>query len=231
MSIKPENIERITRFYTSNKWQFVYPDFFPFPASRLYRIIYTKDKKQIFVDFMGKIIMLVSNNTLFGRYKRLIRNLKREVYLKSSRILISDELRNVGIFNRYFAKYILTDEIFEIDKFKYDMETTFYQKVKLKWLIKGKVENVKIINTIFLQEADKKLNGIRDFLDPLQFYREDISPEDELREKLGNLKFGIESKTPVKKKKKKKKQKRVGRGKIKTFISSKSVDSTISSRY
>ena len=67
-----------------------------------------------------------------------------------------------------------------------------------------KKENVKIANTIFLQEADKKLNGIRDFLDPLQFYREDISPEDELREKLSNLKYGIESKTPVKKKKKRK---------------------------
>ena len=229
MSIKPENIERVTRFYTSNKWQFVYPDFFPFPADKLYKIIYTKDKKQIFVDFMGKIIMLVSNNTLFGRYKRLIRNLKREVYLKSSRILISDELRKVGIFNRYFAKYILTDEIFEINKLQFDMDTPFYQKVKLKWVIKGTVENVKIANTIFLQEADKKLNGIRNFLDPLQFYREDISPEDELREKLGNLKFGIESKKPVKKKKKekKKKQKKVG----KTSTLSKSVDSTISSGY
>ena len=229
MSIKPENIERVTRFYTSNKWQFVYPDFFPFPADKLYKIIYTKDKKQIFVDFMGKIIMLVSNNTLFGRYKRLIRNLKREVYLKSSRILISDELRKVGIFNRYFAKYILTDEIFEINKLQFDMDTPFYQKVKLTWIIKGTVENVKIANTIFLQEADKKLNGIRNFLDPLQFYREDISPEDELREKLGNLKFGIESKKPVKKKKKekKKKQKKVG----KTSTLSKSVDSTISSGY
>ena len=229
MSIKPENIERVTRFYTSNKWQFVYPDFFPFPADKLYKIIYTKDKKQIFVDFMGKIIMLVSNNTLFGRYKRLIRNLKREVYLKSSRILISDELRNVGIFNRYFAKYILTDEIFEIDKLQFNLDTPFYQKVKLTWIIKGTVENVKIANTIFLQEADKKLNGIRNFLDPLQFYREDISPEDELREKLGNLKFGIESKKPVKKKKKekKKKQKKVG----KTSTLSKSVDSTISSGY
>jgi hypothetical protein len=229
MSIKPENIERVTRFYTSNKWQFVYPDFFPFPADKLYKIIYTKDKKQIFVDFMGKIIMLVSNNTLFGRYKRLIRNLKREVYLKSSRILISDELRKVGIFNRYFAKYILTDEIFEIDKLQFNLDTPFYQKVKLTWIIKGTVENVKIANTIFLQEADKKLNGIRNFLDPLQFYREDISPEDELREKLGNLKFGIESKKPVKKKKKekKKKQKKVG----KTSTLSKSVDSTISSGY
>ena len=66
-------------------------------------------------------------------------------------------------------------------------------------------------------------------MDPLQFYREDISPEDELREKLGNLKFGIESKKPVKKKKKekKKKQKKVG----KTSTLSKSVDSTISSGY
>ena len=173
--------------------------------------------------------MLVSNNTLFGRYKRLIRNLKREVYLKSSRILISDELRKVGIFNRYFAKYILTDEIFEIDKLQFNLDTPFYQKVKLTWIIKGTVENVKIANTIFLQEADKKLNGIRNFLDPLQFYREDISPEDELREKLGNLKFGIESKKPVKKKKKekKKKQKKVG----KTSTLSKSVDSTISSGY
>ena len=98
------------------------------------------------------------------------------------------------------------------------METSFYQKVKLKWIIKGTIENVKIANTIFLQEADKKLNGIRDFLDPLQFYREDISPEDELREKLSNLKYGIESKTPVKKKKKRKVKKsslkKGGRGKL-----------------
>jgi hypothetical protein len=166
---------------------------------------------------MGRIIMSVSNNTLFGKYKRLKRNLKREVYLKSSRILISDELRRIGIFNRYFAKYMLTDEIFEIDKLKFELDTPFYQKVKLKWVIKGMVENVKIANTIFLQGADKKLNGIRNFLDPLQFYREDISPEDELREKLGNLKFGMESKKPLKKKKKQKvkksSRKKGGRGK------------------
>ena len=36
MIISVSNIERVSKFYTSKKFQFVYADFFPFPENRLY---------------------------------------------------------------------------------------------------------------------------------------------------------------------------------------------------
>jgi len=182
------NIERISKFYTSKKFQFVYADFFPFPENRLYRIIYTKSKSQIFVDFMHRKLYSLRNDTLFGKYKTAKRSLKREIYLTLSKVLVTKKIRNAGLMMRYFARSVLEREkIFEIDELKYDLDTPFYEKVKLMWLLKGSKELVKKINDSFLMDANKIMNGIRDSLDPLQFYKEELTPLEELQKRLGTI--------------------------------------------
>ena len=186
MIISLSNIERMSRFYTSKKFQFYYSDAFPFPGNRLYRIIYTKDKNQIFVDYMNRKLFPIRNDTLFGKYKKAKGSLKREVYLTSSRILVTKKMRNAGGMVRFFAKSTLKpEEIFEIDELKYDLDTPFYEKVKLMWLLKGSKELVKKINDSFLMDANKRMNGIRDSLDPLEFYKEELTPLEELQKRLG----------------------------------------------
>jgi len=186
MIISLSNIERVSKFYTSGKFQFVYADFFPFPENRLYRIIYTKGKSQIFVDFMHRKLYSLSNDTLFGKYKKAKGSLKREVYLTSSRILVTKKMRTAGGMVRFFAKSTLEPEkIFEIDGLKYDLDTPFYEKVTFSWLLKGSKELVKKVNDSFLMDANKRMNGIRDSLDPLEFYKEELIPLEELQERLG----------------------------------------------
>ena len=87
---------------------------------------------------------------------------------------------------RYFARSVLEREkIFEIDKLKYDMDTALYEKVELLWVLNGKKELIKKSNNRFLMEANKRMNGIRDFLDPLEFYKEESTPLEELQKRLG----------------------------------------------
>jgi hypothetical protein len=186
MIIDLRNIERISRFYTSNKFQFYYSDAFPFPENRLYRIIYTKSKSQIFVDFMLRKLFPIRNDTLFGKYKKATGSLKREIYLTSSKVLVTKEMRSAGAMLRFFAKSTLEPEkIFEIDELKYDLDTPFYEKVKLVWQLKGSKELVKRINDFILMDANNRMNGIRDSLDPLQFYKEELTPLEELQKRLG----------------------------------------------
>ena len=44
-----------------------------------------------------------------------------------------------------------------------------------------------------LELAEKKLHGIQNFLDPLQFYEEDITLVEKLQKRLSRLKFTPES--------------------------------------
>jgi hypothetical protein len=68
---------------------------------------------------------------------------------------------------------------------KYDLDTPFYEKVTFRWLLKGSKELVKKVNDSFLMDANKRMNGIRDSLDPLEFYKEELTPLEELQERLG----------------------------------------------
>lgn len=133
-------------------------------------------------------IPLISDYSTFQQYYRFANpeNQQREIYLTPSIILVTKQMRNGGLIKRFFARSILEREkLFEIDEFKYESNTSFYEKVQLLWVLKGKKERVKKANNRFLTEADKIMSGIRDFLDPLEFYKEELTPLEELQERLG----------------------------------------------
>ena len=130
----------------------------------------------------------ISDYSTFQQYYKFANpeNQQREIYLTPSVILVTKQMRNGGLIKRFFARSVLEREkIFEIDELKYDLDTPFYEKVKLMWLLKGSKELVKKINDSFLMDANKRMNGIRDSLDPLEFYKEELTPLEELQKRLG----------------------------------------------
>jgi len=127
---------------------------------------------------------------VFSQYYKFTNsnNQQREIYLTPSRISITKQVRSGGLMKRFFARSLLQREkIFEIDEFKYGLDTSFYEKVQLLWVLKGLKERVKKANNRFLTEANKRMNGIRDFLDPLEFYKEESTPLEELQKRLGTI--------------------------------------------
>ncbi|MBT4207989.1 hypothetical protein HOE22_06550 [Candidatus Woesearchaeota archaeon] len=92
---------------------------------------------------------------------------------------------------RYFAQYKLDpdDKIFEISKASFGLQADFYKKVSVQWQLQGSKENILLKNNKALEEADKTLRGIINYIDPLEFYEgEKSTPEEELQKKLSNLK-------------------------------------------
>ena len=189
----------------TKEWEFIYSDDVPVPENTPYRIWAMKDKSEIYIKMrrlpprgnidLGLVeeeyaeVMFkmdpINNASLRSQYYKFANpeNKQREVYLTSSRI---KPMYDRGIMIRYFARSVLEREkIFEIDEFKYELDTSFYEKVQLLWVLKGLKERVKKANNRFLTEANKIMNGIRDFLDPLEFYKEELTPLEELQERLG----------------------------------------------
>jgi len=68
--------------------------------------------------------------------------------------------------------------------------TSFYEKVRLTWIISGIKDNVRKLNEEFLMLANDTLDGIIYHLDPLEFY--DVVEETDysigIQEKLSRLK-------------------------------------------
>ena len=198
MVITADEIEFKSNVYRSNAFEFVYLDFYPFRANKLYQVLYTKDKHQIWIDMRGKRLLPIGyhNNTIFNKYRKAKNGkLKREVYLKSFTYQLTLRQRRKGSILRYFAQYVFDQDetIFEIRKSDYKQETLFYKKVSLPWQLKGSKESVRMNNEVSLERAESLLQGMQNFLDPLEFYEEEITPYEEIQEKLGRLKFPPES--------------------------------------
>ena len=201
MLLNKNDIEFKSNVYRSNAFEFVYLDFYPFRANKLYRLLNTKDKHQIWIDMRGKRLLPIGdiNNTNFNKYRKAKGGtLKREVYLKSTSYQLTERQRRSGSFIRYFARSIWLQQsafdeseiIFEITKEDYTISTPLYKKVKLNWVIVGDKEQVEKTNLQTLQVLERKLKGIKDYLDPLEFYEEEITPYEEIQEKLGRLQTG-----------------------------------------
>jgi len=191
----------------TKEWEFKYFDDFPVPENTPYRIWMMKNKSEVYIQMrraslQGNIdlglkvedyadIMFkrdpINNASLRSQYIGMAKgDNRREIYLTPSRILVTKQMRDGGLIKRFFARSILEPgKIFEIDEFKYELDTSFYEKVKFLWVLKGKKERVKKANNRFLTEANKIMSGIRDLLDPLQFYKEELTPLEELQERLG----------------------------------------------
>ena len=191
------NIERQEGPFYTKKFEFYSEDednnWYPLKEGSVYFILYTKNKIQIFVDPLKKKSYLYKNNqTLFNQYKNAKGSLIRELYLKPYTIVLTDIMRKKDSVIRYFAKSKLDkyDRIFEINKLDYNSEANFYDTVSLIWQLKGSKENILMKNEGSLELAEGPLPGIQNFLDPLEFYEEEMTPYEEIQEKLGRLQTG-----------------------------------------
>ena len=190
MKINVNNIERQTAYKHAEKFQFVYSDYYPFPNGLLYKIIYTKDKQEIFVDRKGRKLIPVENSTLFNQYKLSRGVSSREIYLNPYKVSISKKDRDMGFVTRYFAKYLLDGEgtIFEISPTNYESSGKLYKVVSIPWFISGNKIFTELKNRYSILEAEEKLSGIRYHLvNPFEFYQEKGNPESITRKKLERL--------------------------------------------
>jgi hypothetical protein len=212
------NINQIAK-----KWEFVYRNEYhkdkvqyPVKEGTPYVICYGTDKKEMYLDGKNNILIRLKNHTLFHKYSKAKGSLKREVYLKPHKIIMTQKIRNRGSVGRYFAKYKLSefyDKVFEINKQSFKKETLLYDKVPVSWQLEGTKEEILKKNIESLEKAEEIMWGIRDSLDPLKFYEEEVNPEEVLQRRLSKLKFiPGGSEVPLEKKVKKKRQKGSKRG-------------------
>ena len=198
--VKSDNIERIEGPFPVRNFLFVYSsDFYPVRKGKLFYKIINKKKTELFVDEMGVLIIPYKPNesTLYGKYKIAKGSLSRESYLKPHKIVLTKKMKSKDTIIRYFAQYKLDkyDTIFEINKQNFNRESSFYNKVYFAWQLKGSKENILMKNEETLEAAENSMHGIQNFLDPLEFYEEDITSVEQLQKKLSRLKFTPESTT------------------------------------
>jgi len=192
-------VERISKNITqvSQDFEFYYADdFHPFKGGRTYKIYYYSDKSEVYTDISGNVLFRVKNPTLFSKYVAIVGTAStRESYLKPHKIVLTKKMKSKDTIIRYFAQYKLDkyDTIFEINKQNFNRESSFYNKVYFAWQLKGSKENILMKNKKSLELAEKSLHGIQNFLDPLQFYEEDITLVEKLQKNLSRLKFTPES--------------------------------------
>jgi hypothetical protein len=196
--LKLDTIERIMGPFPAPKFKFVYEDdYFPVRGGiSFYRII-DKKKNELFVDRKGTFLVTDKPKefTFYGKYKNAKGSLSREAYLKPYKIVLTKKMKSKDTIIRYFAQYKLDkyDTIFEINKQNFNRESNFYKKIRLVWQLKGPKENILMKNEEALEVAENSMYGIQNFLDPLEFYEEDVTLEEKLQKKLSKLKFTPES--------------------------------------
>ena len=164
--IKIKGIERVLGPYVANAHSFVYSDGYPLRKGSRFYVIYKQSKEQVFVDKKMKILLSRDNdwNTNYGRYVNSASNVKREIYLKPYRVVLTKKMIEEGVISRHFAKSKLGD-------------ATFYDIITLSWQITGDKEMVSKYNIESLEKAEEKVEGMRYFLNPLEFYIEEVTEE------------------------------------------------------
>ena len=195
MPISIKDTERIEGMFEAKKFEFVYMDHYPVKEGKTYQILYTKDKKEIYLDWVGHRILPLKRvtPTIFGQYKISKKGkVKRVVYLESFIYKLTARQKREDFIPRYFARYVFDQDetIFEIRKSDYIRETSLYQKISLIWQLQGSKEDVKMKNEQTLERADKILAGMRYYLEPLEFYEgEKLTSLEKMQKKLSNLKY------------------------------------------
>tara|TARA_Y100000310_G_scaffold25917_1_gene24789 strand:- start:11 stop:598 length:588 start_codon:yes stop_codon:yes gene_type:complete len=171
-------------------YEYASGEIIPVRENRAYKIIYTNDKKELYFDLKNNQIVRYKNPTLFAQYKKAKKSLERETYLKPHEFIVTDKMREKGLVQRYFAKFIFDGTIMEISKQFSSMKIPYYQKILITWKLNGTKEQILESNTKSLRVADGVLEGMRYHLDPLEFYEEEITLYEEIEEKLGRLQTG-----------------------------------------
>lgn len=187
-----KGLERVLGPFRSDVGQFVYEDGFPLRSQRPVWLIYTKkDKIEMFVDKDG--VPLYTTNpkdiTPYSSYKLANPEFRRELYLKPFNPVVNTIMQKDGSFYRGFATYLLDQDkcIFEIKNESVNTMTSFYSKTSLLWTIFGQREDVRMKNINALELANNELPGIRDFLNPLEFYLEEQTDQDRVQNILQRL--------------------------------------------
>ena len=191
--IKSSKIERMLGPFPAMRHGFMYKESrFPVRQGTLFYVIYDTKKDETFMtDMSKKIIPLKNFLTMFGQYKKASDGLIREIYLKPYKVVLTKRMRERDTINRYFVKYKLDkyERVFEISKSDFNSQTNLYDKIFITWQLKGSKENILMKNEETLEAAENSMHGIQNFLDPLEFYEEDITSVEQLQKKLSRLKF------------------------------------------
>jgi len=194
----------------SKKREFTYLDeysagkFYPLKSGKRYIIHYWKDKTVTYTDSRGNELRRIDNFPIYDQYVNSKDNLEREKYLKPFRLFLTKKMKEQPTVERYFAKFKFDDGIFEISKDNYSADMTFYDSISLTWQLKGKREHILKVNRQTLKEKEIEMEGMRNFLKPLEFYEEQLTEQE-----LGDRKL----KSLVRRKKRKKDLKGKGRKK------------------
>jgi len=168
----------------------------PVRKNKPYKIVYTKDKEELYFDLKNNQIVRYKNLTLFARYKKAKKSLERETYMRPYKVIVTNKMREKGLIGRYFAKFIFDGNIMEISREFGSMETPYYEKVSITWKLNGTKEQILESNTESLKMAERTVEGMRYHLDPLEFYEEEeLTHLEKIQEKLSNLKFPPEPST------------------------------------
>ena len=195
--IKLKSVERVIGPFVANKYTLIYSDNYPLKAGKSFYIIYKKTKEEVIVDKNRNILRPKKKFWLtnYGQYK-LAKGVSstnnREFYFNSHKLIVLKKHRKKGTIKRFFARRNddISQRIFEIKEQQFGMDSIFYDKVSLSWKLNGSEEDIKLRNTRALEEADKTLPGIKDLLNPLEFYiKEDLTIEEKVKNTLKLLEY------------------------------------------
>ena len=149
-----------------------------------------KDKSISYICQNKKVFPYNDTNSYTAYLNSIGNSVSREIYIPPSTITVTEKDREKGLINRYFVEYSLDGSIFEIDKKKFDLDLTFYKKIKIVWYLDNSTLTMKMKNMEQIKKAKKEIDGIDKHLDPLEFHKEKIemTKQEKVHEKLSRLK-------------------------------------------
>jgi len=168
----------------SKKREFTYLDeysagkFYPLKSGKRYIIHYWKDKTVTYTDSRGNELRRIDNFPIYDQYVNSKDNLEREKYLKPFRLFLTKKMKEQPTVMRYFAKFKFDGGIFEISKNDYSGDMTFYDSISLTWQLKGERGHILKVNRETLKEKEIEMQGMRNFLKPLEFYEEELTQQE-----------------------------------------------------
>ncbi len=187
-----DNIESINGPSFTKKFQFYMFDGeveIPVRENRPFFIWTFKDKQRSYVC-QNKFVFPYNDRTMYTSYSNAHGGLQRENYIYPSTIIVTEKDRDKGFVKRYFAKNVFDTSIFEIDKATFSMELNFYHTTSLTWYLHKSKDMMKKKNRKQIESVKGIIDGIKNFLYPLEFYREEVelTPLEKMQEKLSRLK-------------------------------------------
>jgi len=187
-----DNIESINGPSFTKKFQFYMFDGeveIPVRENRPFFIWTFKDKQRSYVC-QNKFVFPYNDRTMYTSYSNAHGGLQRENYIYPSTITVTEKDRDKGFVKRYFAKSVFDTSIFEIDKSVFAMELNFYHTTSLIWYLDKIKDMMRKKNRKQIESVKGAIDGIKNFLYPLEFYREEVELTnlEKMQEKLSRLK-------------------------------------------